>query len=365
MHIDLVITELFVGGAERCLTELAVGLVARGDRVRVFSLGRLPEGEQALLLRRLRETGIEVTSGEADRWTSLPGCFRRLRGWMNEGRPDVCQTFLYHANVLGTYAARSAGVERRLGGLRVAEARPLRLFAERRAVTRMSGLICVSDAVREFAIGSLGCDPSTIRVIPNGVDVVRFENEAPVSWQRLGWPRDASVSLFVGRLHVQKGVDLLAAEIERLAPPATNRKLLIVGDGLLRDQVRRLCERIGSDRVRWLGWQPEIAPLMRAARVLLLPSRYEGLPNVALEAMASGLPVVFSRVEGSRELFPNDEGLQTFRTGDHAEMSRLATRFLEDQDLAAEVGAANRERVRERFSIAAMVDAYRACYRDL
>jgi glycosyltransferase involved in cell wall biosynthesis len=284
---------------------------------------------------------------------------------MAEGCPDVCQTFLYHANVLGTYAARSAGVERRLGGLRVAEARRLRLLAERRAVTRMSRLICVSDAVRQFAIRGLGCDPSTIRVIPNGVDVARFDHAAPVTWERFGWPRDASVSLFVGRLHAQKGIDSLAAEIDRLAPAATNRKLLIVGDGPLRHQVKRLCERIGADRVRWLGWQPEIGPFMRAARVLLLPSHYEGLPNVVLEAMASGLPVVFSRVEGSGELFPNDEGLQTFRPGDHAEMARLATRFLEDGDLAAATGAANREHVRERFSLAAMVDAYRACYQEL
>ena len=65
MQIDFVITELFLGGAERCLTELAIGMADAGDKVRVFSIGSLPTDERGLLVDRLKDAGIEVSSAEA------------------------------------------------------------------------------------------------------------------------------------------------------------------------------------------------------------------------------------------------------------------------------------------------------------
>ncbi|WP_145169141.1 glycosyltransferase [Rubripirellula lacrimiformis] len=370
MRIDFVITELFVGGAERCLTELALGLADTGDRVRVFSIGRLPGGPngddpQAALVRRLQDADIPVESAGADSIWQLRSAYRQVQHWLTQSRPDVCQTFLFHANVIGTHAAKSAGVEVRVGGLRVAEARPIRCRIERSAVKQMTSVVCVSDAVRQFAETRLNCPADQTRVIPNAVNVSRFASAPAFDWQTLGWPADASVALFVGRLHPQKGIELLRDQIDTIAPSGTSRRLLIVGDGPESAVIDRWIDRIGPHRAQRIAWQSDVAPLMRGCRVLILPSRYEGMPNVVMEAMAAGRPAVCSRVEGSAELFGETWDQQTFEVGDGPSMARLADPLLNDAGLADRVGEANRQRMRNQFSIPTMIDAYRSHYRDL
>jgi glycosyltransferase involved in cell wall biosynthesis len=114
-----------------------------------------------------------------------------------------------------------------------------------------------------------------------------------------------------------------------------------------------------------MSWQSDVAPLMRGCRLLLLPSRYEGMPNVVLEAMAASRPVVWSRVEGSEELLAQALEHQSFPSGDGAAMKNLVGRFLSDPSLRDQIGSDNQSRVRADFSIPAMVDAYRSHYRTL
>lgn len=365
MRVDFVITELFVGGAERCLTQLALGLTESGDDVRVFSLGTLPHGPQRMLVQRLQSAGIPVESANADSAFQFYAAYRRLRSWFDESKPDVMQTFLHHANVLGAFAAKAAGVETRIGGLRVAESRPLRCRIERSALQQMHSVVCVSNAVKQFATEQLGCGCEESVVIPNGVDVTRFAAATPLNWSSIGWPDDSIVSLFVGRLHHQKGIELLQEQIDSVAPSGTNRRLLLVGDGPLGRQLRAWITRVGEQRVQMLPWQSDIAPLMRACRVLLLPSHFEGMPNVVLEAMAAGRPVVCSRVEGSEELLSHAPQLQSFPSGDSLAMKNLVEPFLSDEVLCDQIGSDNQSRVRNDFSLPAMVDGYRSHYRTL
>lgn len=378
MRVDFVITELFVGGAERCLTELAIGLAETGDDVRVFSLAslpsvegtpladrlKLPSAHQGLLVDRLQARGIPVESGGADSPVQMLSMYRNLRNWIDAAQPDLCQTFLHHANVLGTFAARAAGVDTIIGGIRVAEAKRLRCQIERSAVKRMQGVVCVSSAVQRFARSRLGCAAEQSVVIPNGVDVTRFVTTEPVAWSDVGWPCDSIVSLFVGRFHRQKGIELLQEQIDQIAPDGSNRRLLLVGDGPLRSDLERWSHSIGQHRVQLLPWQADIAPLMRACRVLLLPSHYEGMPNVVLEAMAAAKPVVCSRIEGSEEMLADAMDQQSFPAGDSRAMKDLVEQFLSDEVLCEQVGELNQSRVRNDFSIAAMVDAYRSYYRS-
>jgi glycosyltransferase involved in cell wall biosynthesis len=365
MRVDFVITELFVGGAERCLTELAIALAQQGDDVRVFSLGPLPEGEQRALVDRLRQARIPIASGQARSNRQIVGVYRRLKNWFAESPPQVCQTFMYHANVLGTFAAQSSAVDIRIGGLRVAERRPLRGAIERAAVRRMQHLVCVSRAVENFATEHLRCDPARVSVIPNGVDVSRFSTAVPIDWQSIGWPADSRVTLFVGRLHPQKGIEQLQQQVDQLAPPNSDHRLLLIGDGPLRADLQRWAATVGTSRVQLLPWQSDIAPWVRGSRLLILPSRYEGMPNVVLEAMAAARPVVCSRVEGVEELLADSTEKQSFPSGDSHAMQELALRFLSDESLSDATGRENQSRVRRDFSIPAMVDAYRTLYRRL
>jgi len=366
LQIDLVITELFPGGAERCFTQLALGLAARGELVRVCSLASLPAGPQRLLVNQLEEAQIEVRSCEADRARQALPAFRKLMAWMRQGEAQVCQTFLYHANVLGTAAARRTRRRIIVGGLRVAEHRRMRCRIERWATRRMDRLVCVSRAVQVFAAEHLACPPHQSVVIPNGIDVSRWESAQPIDWSQLGWPSKVDVILFVGRLHPQKGLDQLQNHLDRLVPRGSSRRLLIVGDGPQRAELDRWIDRHGQDRVQCLGWQAELAPLMRAARVLVLPSRYEGMPNVVMEAMAAARPVVCSRVEGVQELLAADlADMQTYDVDDHAQMIALVDSFCDDHRHGDQIGRENQRRVLASFTLDIMVDAYRELYQSL
>lgn len=365
MRINFVITELYVGGAERCLTELALGLAEAGDQVSVFSIGAFPTGKQRLLVDRLQNAGIEIESADADSLLRAITAYKKLKTWFVRTRPDLCQTFMYHANVLGTLAAQASEVPICVGGLRVAEARPTRCRIERMAIQRMQSLVCVSEEVRQFAIERLSAFSDDTVVVPNSVDVTRFSTCQPVNWASIGWPDDVVVSLFVGRLHPQKGIDLLQRQIDAIAPQGSNRRLLLVGEGPLQNEIAKWARDVGEDRVKWLPWQENVAPLMRACRLLVLPSRYEGMPNVVMEAMAAGRPIVCSRVEGCRQLLGDRLEQQSFPSGDDGAMKNLVEQFLSDEMYASEIGQDNQSRVRNEFSLATMIDAYRSHYRSL
>tara|TARA_R110002049_G_scaffold2750_4_gene21972 strand:+ start:145507 stop:146634 length:1128 start_codon:yes stop_codon:yes gene_type:complete len=367
MNIDLVITELAPGGAERCLAELAVGLAETGDRVRVCSIASLPSADRGQLVDKIKNADIPLHSCECDHSYQFVSAYQKLAKWMQAGQADLCQTFLFHANVLGTIAAERSGTKKRVGGLRVAEPNRFRELVERWAVRRMDSLVCVSDAVQLFALQRLNCPSARSIVIPNGVDVSRFAGAPPLDWSAIGWPRDAQVILFVGRMHPQKGIDQLRRHIDRLIPKDTHRRMLLVGDGPQAAEIDAWIEQVGDGRIKRLPWQPDVAPLMRSAQLLILPSRYEGMPNVILEAMAAGRPVVCSRVEGIDELLPAraaTSALQTYRPGDEAKMLDLVDAFCTAPETADEVGASNQAEVRNHFSMAAMIDAYRRHYRE-
>ncbi len=365
MHVDFIITELNVGGAERCLTELACGLTENAHHIRVFSLGPLPSGDQTQLVDRLRDSGITVTSGHASRPHQFIGCYRQLRSWLSEGRADVCQTFLYHANVLGTFAARAAGSRLCVGGVRVAEKKWWRCQLERRAVRRMDHVVCVSKAVADFAQHELLAETSRVHVIPNSVDVNRFANARPMDWTQFGWSPQSDIAIFVGRLHPQKGIELLQQQIDAIAPAGSNWKLLIVGDGELRTSLASWAAGVGGERVQVVGWRADVASLLKSSRLLVLPSHYEGMPNVVLEAFAAGIPVVCSGVEGSDELLSHALESQCFQPGDSEAMADRVRRFAGDPSLRRTIGEANFARATHEFAIPAMVDAYASLYREL
>lgn len=365
MRIDLLTTELRTGGAERCLTEIATGLARRGDRVRVMSLAPLPLPPRDQLLTRLLEANIEVASAETKGVQSLGRAFFALLHWMRADPPHVLQTFLYHANVLGAFAAARAGVAVRVGGVRVAQPRPQRWWVERHAVKRMQAVVCVSRSVEQFARAHLVRSESTrLLTIPNGVRTSAFADAVAADWCTYGLRPGSRVLLFLGRLHRQKGLDLLlraAPALLRLDPDVA---LVIVGSGPLEREVRRTVALLPPGRAVHLPWQADVARLYAGAEVVIVPSRYEGMPNVVLEAMASGRPVVAADVEGVAELLGGAGGAQIFPRGDTAAMCLCVEKMLSRADSDA-VGTANRRRAEESFSIDAMVDRYRQLYAQL
>ncbi|TWU26919.1 N,N'-diacetylbacillosaminyl-diphospho-undecaprenol alpha-1,3-N-acetylgalactosaminyltransferase [Novipirellula galeiformis] len=365
MRIAFVITELNPGGAERCLTEIAIGMADNTNEVRVYSLGSPPIPHKAMFVDRLSSHGISVTFLNLDSAWHFLQARRELRKLLRAFQPALVQTFLFHANVIGTLAAKDAGVDICVGGIRVAQTHRIRNQVERRVVKKMQRVVCVSEQVQAFSHRCLGTEAPQTCVIPNGVDVPQFSSALPIAWHTLDWDDESMVTLFVGRMHPQKGLELIQEQIDLLAPPGSNRRVLLIGEGPLESKIDHWTRQVGLDRVKRLPWRANIGAWMRASRVLVLPSHYEGMPNVVLEAMAAGLPVVCSNVEGSSELLAHCPDDQLFESGDSDAMARQVKRFLDDAALSRDRGQRNQSRARTDFSIPTMVDRYRTLYRDL
>jgi glycosyltransferase involved in cell wall biosynthesis len=374
IRIAFCITELEPGGAERCLVELVTRLDPARFTPEIYCLAPRPVGKAALLADRLEQSRISVVYLGARSFRQAPRVVWQLRRLLTQSRPEILQTFLFHANVLGATAARLAGVPIVVTGIRVAERRAAwRLAAERWTARWVTRHVCVSQGVREFSARAAGLSPDKLVVIPNGVDVERFATAAPCRLESLGVTPPRRFIVYVGRIDVQKDVEALVTEIyspERFP----EHDLVLVGDGPQRQALERaVAQSASAERIHFAGYREDVAQIMAASDLLVLPSRWEGMPNVVLEAMAAARPVVATDVEGVAEALgplAADQvvGRAAKDSGNHEWCAAFAEKMrviLADSQLAARLGRENQARVKPHFTHDAMVRAYERLYLDL
>jgi len=366
-HIALCITELDFGGAERCFVELATGLDPNRFAATVECLGPAPPGPGQKLVARLAAAGVRTRfyggRGLRDAWSVL----RQLRRGWRESRPDLVQTFLWHANVLGARAARQAGVRRIVTGIRVAEPgrswrRPLERWAGRAARRH----VAVSEDVARFARERIGLPAERIVVIPNGLAVEQYPAPAADA-ASLGISKGRRVLLFVGRLDAldQKGARQLVEHAPELLARVPAHDLLLVGEGPLKAKLQRRSAELGmAQRIHLAGWRDDLPSILTLAELLLVPSRWEGMPNVVLEAMASSRPVVAMQAGGIDELLGH-EPRQIVPAGDWPAFIDRAAALAGDESLREELGHANRARVAAQFDLWQMIGRYEELYLEL
>jgi glycosyltransferase involved in cell wall biosynthesis len=180
-------------------------------------------------------------------------------------------------------------------------------------------------------------------------------------------PEGGFVIGHVGRMHAVKNqLDLVRAYIRLLdmSPTARERaRLVVVGDGPLVAACLELLRAARTDHLAWFpGERADVAELMRVMDLFVLPSLTEGISNTILEAMASGLPVVATRVGGTPELVDDDHTGLLVPPSDTAALAAALMRYVEDPEAAARHGRASREKVQARFTWDSMVAGYMAVY---
>lgn len=363
IRVAFCITELEPGGAERCLVELVTRLDRRQFAPVVYCLGPRPAGNPTSLVDKLEDAGVAVHCFGATRWTNLPWLARKLRRQIVADAPDIVQTFLFHANVLGAWAARRGGVKHLVTGVRVAERRATWHLALARWSDRWVDChVCVSQSVRDFSIDGGRMPADKLVVIPNGVDVERFAAAKPASPASLGIAAGRRAIVSIGRLDEQKGFDWLLEVMPRVFAELADHDLVLVGDGPERAPLAALAERLGiAARVHFAGFRQDVPEILAAAELLVLASRWEGMPNAVLEAMAAGRPVVATDVAGVAETLGSSEE-QVCPPHDPREFADRVIAILRDDQLAARLGRQNQERARAQFTLPAMVEAYQRLY---
>ncbi|NQT35905.1 MAG: glycosyltransferase [Planctomycetes bacterium] len=364
--IALGITDLEVGGAERMFVELATRL----DRDRffpvVYCLSPQPARSEDSLLPLLEEAGVETHLLGARRWWEIRRVVRAMERLLVCQSPQILQTFLFHANLVGRLAARRAGVPCVVSGIRVAEPRFSHRLLDRLTQRRVDCHVCVSDRVREFSQRRTRLPADKLIVIPNGIDVRRYQGVAPVDRASLGIAPDRRLITLVGRLEPQKGVGWLLKTAPTWLPRLPDHDLLLVGEGRQRTQLARWCDSRGiTSRVHFAGFRRDIPEILAASELLVLPSRWEGMPNVVLEAMASALPVLATDVHGVRQLLGPRAEPQIVTPGDRRMLAEKLIRLCTDRPWAKKIGAENARRVEQSFSIDAMVSGYQRLWGSL
>ena len=203
-------------------------------------------------------------------------------------------------------------------------------------------------------------------MIPNGVDSELFATAQPRLLVEFGIKPGSEVITHVGRLDAQKSVDWLLEQMGRILASRPKVGLLLVGEGPEQERLEQLTARLGlCDRVHFAGFCQDIANILAASDLCVLASRWEGMPNALLEAMAAGKPVVATRVEGVEQALGDSAGPQTALATDPQTFTKQVVAILSDPQLAARLGSENQLRAREHFSLASMAEAYQRLYASL
>lgn len=213
-----------------------------------------------------------------------------------------------------------------------------------------------------------GFCPERLVHIPNGVDTQQFY---PV-WQAEQVEMAERVVLCVARLEYAKGVDvLLRAWAHLLRLLATWRdglqlRLYLAGDGSCWAELERLAMALGvQESVEFLGERHDILQLLHQAWCFVLPSRWEGMPNALLEAMACGLPCIASRVSGSEDIIEQGRNGLLVEPEQPELLAKALRLLIEDTNLARKLGWCGYETVREHYQLRSTVQCCLAFYRSL
>jgi glycosyltransferase involved in cell wall biosynthesis len=367
----MAITELDVGGAERAFVQIALGLKTKGWIVNVISLR-----DAGALADSLRQAGIPVEALSCGGVADLRAIGRMTRT-LKANPPAVLLTFLNQANLVGRIAAKRAGVATVVSGIRVADRRWIVCIPEVMTKHLVTHYVAVSRSVADVHCQVCGIETDRIDVIYNGVDLQGIDNARAIPRRELSCSEDDQLILCVGRLSEQKApLSAIEAfdELRRLDPIGfSRRKLIFVGDGPLRSKLEeQIRTRQLQNHVQLLGWRSDIASTMKSATVLLLASKWEGLPNVILEAQVAGLPVVASAVDGCTELVEDGQTGRLFPPGDTQKLAAVLHEVLGSSDhsrgtvqyLLARL-AANARQFAAGFSWEKCVDQYDALLRKL
>ncbi|MEN6625241.1 MAG: glycosyltransferase [Candidatus Sumerlaeia bacterium] len=303
INVLRVITWLPVGGIERRL----VAVLPRLDRER-FNVSLVCIRERGPLADELEAAGVPVDLVPfRSRWD--PSALRKLAALMREKKIDIVHSHMYRANVPATVAARMAGVKSVWGQVHnVGTWETWRQAWMDRVLCRWrSGMIAVSERVRQDVMERLGLPKGRVKVIYNGVDIARFRSARARREEirsREGAGAGDVVFLFAARLVEQKRcADFLDALRKIQAREGGARvKAWILGDGPLRSGLEELAAMLPfAQNVRFFGKRADVEDFMAGADVFVLPSTKEGFSNALVEAMASGMAIVATDVGGNAE----------------------------------------------------------------
>jgi glycosyltransferase involved in cell wall biosynthesis len=371
-----VISSLVVAGGERQQLILAERLPK--DRFQIEFVARTGPGPldtraaaAGTPVRFIGRLSTETESATA-RWSAMMQRSTAYVRAVRSGHFDIVDAWLYPSDVLAAFGRVMTRTPVILSGRRNIEDRkpfgPLGGGLDRVAHRIFDGIVANSTAVAEVAVRVHGADPAKVRVIRNGVELVPPVEPAARQRirERLGAKEGEILIGCVGNYREMKGHALLLDAFKTVAAADDRVRLVLVGEGPTRPRIERQVAALGlSDRVRVHGREIDIIPVYAALDLVVQASSSEGLPNVLLEAAASGRPIVATDAGGSGEIVLDGTTGLLVPVGDESALVRAIRRMIDDPGLRGVLGTAARERMLTTFGVDRFVAEWAAYYEEM
>jgi glycosyltransferase involved in cell wall biosynthesis len=339
-----IIDSLDLGGAQTAL----VNLVRYADRARFHHEVATMHGE-GLFAAAFRDLGVPVHSLSAHRWP--PAYLVNVPRAVGRGRFDIVHCHLFASNWIAKPLAAVAGARCIYHHDQCNDAfrteSPLAITVDRLTNRLSSRVLAVSRSIERFNLEVEKLPPAKVTYFPNSVDLAEFHSpdagQRRAAREQFGLPSDAFLIGGVGRLTAQKNFGLLLDATEPLL--GDDVQLAIFGSGPEEAMLRSKAGQF----VHFMGTVSERAAIYHSLDALVLPSRFEGLPMTVLEAMACGVPVLASAVDGVCEIATDGEHALLAPSEDVTAFRAALHRLLSEPDLRALLVANARQLVEDRF----------------
>ena len=345
INILHLVTSLNVGGTEKYL--LSVTKALKGDFN--FFVGYLKQ--EGRIADELKREGIQVY-----RLNNLYNLFRFLK----KNKIYILHTHLYRANIIGRIMGKVAKVpvivssQRSIDGWK----KFYHVLLDRITARFNDCIIANSQETKKILITREKIDSNKISVIHNGININDHISDVgmPSVKAKLKIGIDIPVIGYVGRLHTEKGVDLIPEIALRLKQNIPVFKFVIIGEGPFKKKLARYIEKYGlTDNISLLGYKQNILDFIAIMDIVILPSREESFPQVVLEAMKMAKPVVAADVGGVKELVIDGVNGILVPSCNTEVFVKAICRILQDKDNAYAMGKAGRKYVIENFGIDRMI----------
>ncbi len=346
------LTSFHIGGTERQVVNLALGI----DPSR-FDLHLACLRCSGTLLGELKTLQVPRPEFRIGRFYNPRTFWQgiRLAQYIRKNRIQIVHSYGFYSNVFAVPTAWLAGKSFVVASIR--DTGDVLTSAQRRVqrmVCRLADCVLVNaQAIRDTLVEQ-GYAPGKIIVIRNGITLAKFgkRHRNSVLREELRLPLSAPLVVVFSRLNQMKGIQYFLDAAVVLAGRFPDVRFLVVGDGESRNELEEYASRLGlGQRTVFTGFRSDVPELLSEAAVSVLPSLSEGLSNSLLESMASGVPVVATRVGGNPEVIEDEVTGLLVPLRDSAALAAAVGRVLEDKALAASFAQAGIRRVAELFSM--------------
>jgi len=326
------------------------------------------------LLDEFKSTGIDPIVLKVKRVYGLSGfrAFFFLIRYMKREEIDIVQTHFLHADILGTFAAKIAGVSKIITARRDEGfwRKKRQLFMNHFLNRYADYILANSEAVKEAVLTNEKVNSKKVNVIYNGVDLHHHypSRELRENTRESLGIRDEEIiiGMIANMRHEVKGHRILIKALSFLHKQPYPFKVLLIGDGPLRNKFEQYAVRLKvSDRILFLGSRRDINALMNASDLICTPSLSEGFSNTILEAMAVGKPVLASNVGGNPEIVVDGETGILVRPRHAEALAQEISDLLNHQELFLKMGEAGRKQIENHFSAEKMAKEYEAFYEKI